>query len=129
MSTPAGQQDVRAAVRALDKEFERLASVKDADGIAQSVYAEDAQLLAPGTPLIRGRAAIRDFWHAFMQVTGPDVDIESQHVDEAGHLAYSVGRYRGTIAGTMQEGKFCVVFARQDDGNFRVVVHAFNPDA
>ncbi len=130
MSPATGSsQDIARQIRALDTEFMKHARAKDAAALTEAFYAEDAQMLAPGTPLIRGKAAIRDFWTAFMQVTGPEVTIETQHVEASGELAYGVGRYDGEIAGARQQGKYVVVFRRQADGGYKAIADIFNADA
>ena len=121
-------QDVARQIRALDAEFMKFARVKDAAGLTEAFYAEDAQLLAPGAPVIRGKAAIRDFWTGFLQVAGPEVTIDSQQIEGAGDLAYCVGRYDGEIAGARQQGKFVVVFRRQADGGYKAIADIFNAD-
>jgi len=64
-----------------------------------------------------------------MQVTGPDVTIESDHIEAAGDLAYCVGRYDGEIEGKRQQGKYVVVFRRQADGGYKAIADIFNADA
>jgi ketosteroid isomerase-like protein len=92
-------------------------------------YADDAQLLAPGAPLIRGKAAIRDFWTAFLLVAGPEVTLDSQTIEASGDLAYGVGRYEAEIGGARQQGKFVVVYRRQADGGYKAIADIFNADA
>ena len=130
MSTPAyGGSSAAEAIRALDAEFVRLARNKDAAALTDMFYAEDAQLLPPGSPLIRGKAAIREFWTAFMTIAGDDVTLESHDIEAAGDLAYCVGRYSGTIGGQASQGKYVVVFRKQADGGYKAIADCFNADA
>lgn len=128
-SAASGLQDVAQKIRALDAEFIRHAKAKDAAGITEFFYAEDALLLPPNAPLVRGKKAIREFWTSFMTQTGTDVTIDSHDISASGDLAYSVGRWTGTIGGVKQQGKYCVVLRRQADGGYKAIVDAFNADA
>jgi ketosteroid isomerase-like protein len=128
-SAASGTPDIAQLIRALDTQFMRLAKAKDAAGLTEAFYADDAQLLPPGAPLMRGKDAIRAFWTEFMKVAGPDVTLETRHVESAGDLAYGVGQYTGTIAGAVQQGKYVVVYRRQADGGYKAIVDCFNPDA
>ena len=116
------------AIRDLEKEFERLAREKDAAAMTELFYAEDAELLPPGAPLMKGKAAIRAFWTEFMKVAGAEVTLESHRIEAPGDLAYSVGRYDGEIAGARQQGKYIVVFRRQADGGYKAIADCFNAD-
>jgi ketosteroid isomerase-like protein len=125
----SASQDAAREIRILEQEFMRLARVKDAAALTETFYTEDAQLLAPGMPLIRGKAAIREFWTNFMQATGPEVILDSHQIEAAGDLAYCVGRYKAEIAGEPQQGKYLVVYRRQADGGYRAIADMFNADA
>lgn len=126
-SAASGIPEIAQTVQALEAEFMRHARAKDAAALTQAFYAEDAQLLAPGAPLVRGKAAIRDFWTAFLQVAG-DVMLDAHDSSASGDLAYCVGRYDGEIGGVRQQGKYVVVLRRQADGGYKAIVDAFNAD-
>ena len=129
MSTAAsGIPEVTRAIRELEQTFVLHARAKDAAALTEMFYAEDAQLLAPGVPVLRGKAAIRAFWTEFMKIAGADVTLEAETVEASGDMAYCVGRYDGTIAGARQHGKYVVVFRRQADGGYKAVADAFNAD-
>jgi ketosteroid isomerase-like protein len=124
-----GSQDVARQIRALDAVFMRLANEKDAAALTEVFYAEDAQLMPPNAPLVRGKAAIRDFWTAFMQMTGTDIVLDSYDISAAGDLAYGVGRWSGTLQGRKQQGKYIVVYRHQGDGGYKAIADIFNADA
>jgi ketosteroid isomerase-like protein len=127
-SAASGVPSIAQEIRALEAAFMKLASEKDAAALTEVFYAEDAHLLAPGTPLVQGKAAIRKFWTGFLQVAG-EVTLESHTVAESGDLAYGVGRYDGEIGGSRQQGKYLVVYKRQSDGGYKAIADAFNGDA
>jgi ketosteroid isomerase-like protein len=124
-----GSQDAARQIRALDTEFMRLANAKDAAALTKAFYAEDARLMPPNAPMVKGHAAIQDFWTAFMKVTGTDVTLETSDIEAAGDLAYGVGRWKGTLQGTKQQGKYIVVYRRQGDGGYKAIADIFNADA
>ena len=72
-ATP-GPNDAARAIRALEAEFQRLANANDAAAMTEAFYTDDAILLPPNAPQQNGKAAIRDFWKAFLAqgVTGRD---------------------------------------------------------
>src|SRR4051812_9350295 len=130
MSSPATTPtDVAAAIRALDVEFAFHANAHDAAALTEIFYTEDAQLLPPNAPLVRGKAAIRDFWTAFMTAGPSDASLQSDTIDASGDLAYCTGRYAFTMGGERHEGKYVVVYRRQADGGYKAIADAFGPNA
>ena len=107
----------------------RHANAKDAAALTEVFYADDAQLMPPNAPLMRGKAAIRDFWTEFMKITGTDVVLDTYDVSATGDLAYGIGRWKGTLQGKAQKGKYLVVYRRQADGGYKAIADIFNGDA
>ena len=130
MSTAAStQQDLTAAVRALDSEFARLANAGDAASLTDHFYAEDATLLPPGAPAMKGKAAIREFWAGFISALQPsEAALEATLVEGSGELVYSTGAYGFTSGGVRHTGKYLVVLRRQPDGSLKCVADAFGPN-
>jgi ketosteroid isomerase-like protein len=128
-SAASGGTSVAQEIRTLETAFMRLANEKDAAALTELFYAEDAQLLPPGMPLVQGKAAIRGFWSEFMKIAGNDVTLETHTAGAAGDLVYGVGRYAGTMGGVRQTGKYVVVYKRQADGGLKAIADAFNADA
>jgi ketosteroid isomerase-like protein len=128
-SAASGGTSAAQEIRALEAAFMKLANEKDAAALTELFYAEDAQLLPPGSPLVQGKAAIRAFWTAFMQIAGNDVTLETHTSGAAGDLVYGVGRYGGTMGGVRQTGKYVVVYKRQADGGLKAIADVFNADA
>lgn len=127
-ATP-GPNDAARAVRTLEAEFQRLANANDGAGLAEAFYTEDAQLLPPNAPQVNGKAAIRDFWKAFLAQGVSDVVLETGNVISSGDLAYGVGKYGYTASGVRQNGKYVVVYRRQANGSYRAVADSFNSNA
>ena len=125
------QTDLASAIRALDDEFTRNAMAKDADGLVDAFYAEDAQVLAPNQPVIAGKAQIRPFIRGLIDAGLTEMTLDPSLISGSGDLAYSVGKYRMTLhpAGADRiedKGKYVVVYRRQADGSWRAVADIFN---
>ena len=127
-ATP-GPNDAARAIRALEAEFQSHANANDAAALTEAFYTNDAVLLPPNAPQQNGKAAIRDFWKAFLANGISDVILETASVYSSGDLAYGVGKYGYTAAGTRQTGKYVVVYQRQSNGSYRAVADAFNSNA
>ena len=128
-SAASGASAVAQEIRTLDAAFMKLANEKDAAALTEVFYAEDAELLPPGAPAMRGRAAIRAFWTEFMKIAGNDLILDTHTIEAAGDLAHGVGRWTGTLGGVPQQGKYVVVYRRQADGGYKAIVDIFNADA
>jgi uncharacterized protein (TIGR02246 family) len=130
--TPAEEAQIRAA----DSLFAVGTNTGDADRVA-GVYAEDALLMPPNAPPIKGRAAIREFWNGLLQPYAVVITLGTDQIEGRGDLAYVVGHYRfvttpkakGTPAMSPEDGKFLEVFKRQPDGSWRYVADMYSPNA
>ena len=118
--------DIGRVIRALDAAFMEHAHAQDAAALTEAVYAEDAQLLPPNSPAIRGKEAIQAFWTAFMAAGVGDLTIETRDVYASGDLAYGSGQYDGNVGGERMQGKYAAVYRRQEDGGYKMVLDMFN---
>ena len=128
-----GQADVTGALRALDEEFVRSANAGDAGKLVSGFYAEDATLLPPNAPLIKGAENIRGFWQSVMDAGAGDVTLETTEIDASGDLAYGIGRYSLTMPApdggrSRDQGKYLVVFRRQPGGGWKAVADMVSSD-
>jgi uncharacterized protein (TIGR02246 family) len=117
-----------AAIRALDSAFNKAAAAKNIDAMA-STYATGAVLMAPGQAMIKGRDAISTALSGMAATPGFSLVITPDVVTPKGDLAYEIGSYALTFndkAGKPQPstGKYVVVWARQADGSWKLVVDA-----
>ncbi len=129
MSHPT-RVDEERTIHALVVEWSAAAAAKDAAKFA-SFYAEDAVLMLEDAPDMRGIVAMREGIAGMMQ--DPNFQL-SFHADEvvvarSRDLAYETGSYSLTMTGPdggpMQEaGHYVVVWAKQADGTWKVVVDA-----
>ncbi len=98
-----------------------------------SYWADDAVMMAPGQPAIRGKAAIRDFVMASGQSPGFQISWEplEAHVAASGDLAYLIERNRiSTLDASgspmTAHNKVVTVWERQPDGSWKNVVDMWN---
>ena len=128
-----GQADVREALRALAQDFARNANAGDAGKLVSDFYTEDATLLPPNAPLIRGTQGIRGYWQGLMDAGAGDATMDTIQVDVSGDLAYEIGRYSFTVPSpsggrSSDQGKYLAVFRRQPDGGWKAVADMFSSD-
>ncbi len=96
---------------------------------AAKLYTDDAILLPPNTPMVKGRAAIQAWVEKFPPVT--DFTLNNVQVDGRDDLAYVLGTYTMTIvpAGPIKDsGKYIEIRRRQPDGEWLISVDIFNSD-
>ena len=98
-----------------------------------ALYTEDAMLLPPNEPVVKGRAAIRHYLGQFPKITSfkaPLVDI-----DGSGNLAYARGTYEVTLmppgakTPVKDSGKFIEIRRKEPDGSWLILRDFWNPDA
>jgi ketosteroid isomerase-like protein len=95
-------------------------------------YSEDAILLPPNAPEIRGRAAIQKFFEGFPKFTVFKQSVEEIHGDE--NFAYPQGTYEtsfippGGKAPLQDKGKVLAVWRKQPNGSWLVTRVIWNSD-
>jgi uncharacterized protein (TIGR02246 family) len=121
-----------AAIRAASTEWLAAARAKNADAFV-SFYADDAVLMIEGAPDASGKTAIREAIGGMMQDPNFALGFTTTGVVVAGSgdIAYETGRYALTIsdasngnAPVTQTGAFVVVWRKQADNSWKVVVDA-----
>lgn len=121
----------KQAVEQFTRTFESLFNTGDAAGMA-AFYAEDAKLLAESTELIRGRAAIKQFWqHAIARARAADAirTISLDEVTSSADLGYALG----TVVVRIPQGrqittKYATIWQRDADGRWRLAVDSSSPN-
>jgi len=115
----------QADVRAKANEFANAASHGNVDGMV-AFYDDDAMLMPPGAPVMRGKAAIRQFWTGFASLGAIDATLTTDDVIHSGDLAVESGHFDLTItpkggAPIRDNGKYVVVWR-----NGKIVRDIFN---
>ena len=101
----------REAIDAANAAFVKAFLAGDAKAVSE-LYTEDAQLIAPGADVVRGRKAIAAFWAGSMKTTR-GVRLETTAVESAGDLAVEDGMAHLVASdGTQSSARYVVVWKR-----------------
>ena len=110
--TAARADQVREAVETGNRAFIAAFLRGDAHAVAD-LYTESAQLIAPGSPVARGRSAIAAAWQKAIDAGTKDLRLETADVESAGDLAFETGVVRLVAKdGGITEGRYVVVWKR-----------------
>ena len=98
----------------VNRAFEEAARKGDMDRLA-SLYTPDAMVLAPDTPVVKGRDAIKQFWTSAAQQMGlKEVRLQTTDLQIAGDTAYEVGEALLTLQSGPAAVKYVVVWKKVD---------------
>lgn|SRR5262249_7966020 len=127
------QADFKAAIEKAIAAWEKAFNAKDAAAVAK-LYTEDATLLPPGSPAVKGRANIQSFFESFISAGGSDAKLRVVQVESSGDMAYEIGAFEAVLpqpqGGTARgSGKYVVIWKRQSDGLVKLAVDIFNANA
>jgi len=119
-------------LRAQTMAWEKAYNSGDAKGVAAQ-YAEDALLLPPGSPAVKGRAAIQHFFTkdiADSKAAGAMFVINyPTEVGVSGNMGWESGTYKAIVKGAVVEsGKFLSV-SRKQGGKWLYIRDTWNADA
>lgn len=123
-----------AAIRDINKKWMELIAAKDAKAIAETVYAENGQLLPPNSPKAVGRDALVQAWTGVTSIPGVQLTFETESLTfaKSGELAVEVGTYKMVMgegaAQATETGKSVVTWIRKD-GKWQVLTDMFSSDA
>lgn len=101
---------------------------KDADALA-ALYAEDALVLPPNVPAIKGRAGAKSFFGNAMGAGIREIRLVTEEVDGDEENAIEKGAYEMKVDGdmTVDRGKYLVHW-RKVNGEWRLYQDMFNSD-
>jgi ketosteroid isomerase-like protein len=131
---PEANAQVVQAIKDHEDQFFAAMRRGDVDAMVE-VYTDDAISLAPGAPLVRGKAALREFWTRYLQDTASvDVDHETVVLEHRDDLLYEVSTYVQTIHWkngkvTEDRGKWLTVKKQQPDGSWKTHIGAWSSDS
>jgi len=123
----------RAAILRIDKEWAVAAGEgRDVDRIV-SFWADDAKVYAPGTPLLVGKEAIRQFVQKSLATPGFSIHWETTEVvvSSDGSLAYATGTNRTTLNDAQGKqieihGKGVTVWRKDPSGAWKCIIDIWN---
>jgi len=123
-----------SAIRNQDSEWSKAAGAKDLEKTI-SFYADDAVVMPPNSPVLRGKEPIRAFWKGMLGAPLFDGGWKATKVEVArsGDLGYVSGTYefRENDAGgkpMTDKGKYLLVWKKQPDGSWKCVADMFSSD-
>lgn len=138
VSTGTAQQRSSSANNAADiatitrtgAEFSQLYMRGDNQGMA-NIYTEDGAIFPPGRPIIRGRAAIAEYWKLGAGVKVVDHKTTADSIIIRGDIAYDYGTFRAQNSrdGQMSNpgfGKYVIVWRRQSEGRWLMHLDIWN---
>ena len=117
-------------IRKNANDFAAAASHGNVDGM-MAFYADDAILLPPNAPAMRGKDAIRQFWSGFTSLGAIDATLTTDDVMQSGDLAAETGHFdltitpKGSAAPIKDNGKYLVVW-KNAGGQWKIVRDTFN---
>jgi len=107
----------------MNRDFAAALNAKDAQAAA-ALYTEDAVLIPPGEPLVRGREAIEEYWRGAIESGGVrDVSVETMDALSSGSLGYETGSFILTANGpdgeaVIDRGRYIELLRREPDGRW-----------
>ncbi len=121
-----------AAVRRVTQEWVLACNTRQLDELLD-LYAPDAVVVRSNLPLLRGAAAVREFFFSAIESGLGEVAVEPIRVEVLGDLAHEVGRYSALVPGTAgkrreERGKYLWVFAKQSSGDWKLVSECWSSD-
>jgi ketosteroid isomerase-like protein len=121
-----------AAVRSITQEWVLACNTRHLDDLLE-LYVSDALVLRSNYPPIRGAAAVREFFFGALDAGLGEVEVEPLRVDIVGDLAYEAGRCKALIPSSSgkrreERGKYLWVFARQSNGQWKLVADCWSSD-
>lgn len=132
----APSAEVSASVEELGKmnrDFAAALLARDGKAAA-ALYAEDAMLIPPGEPVVKGRAAIEAYWQGAIDNAGIEgVTVETIEAKSSGSLGYEVGRFSMTVTGpdgalVTERGRYTELLRREADGTWRSTLGIWNAE-
>lgn len=121
-----------AAVRRLTQEWVLACNTRQLDELLE-LYTPDALVLRSNLPLLRGAAAVREFFFSALESGLGEVAIEPIRVEVVGDVAHEVGRYSALVPGAAgkrreERGKYLWVFAKQSSGDWKLASECWSSD-
>jgi ketosteroid isomerase-like protein len=136
MATPTktGLDQIRLAMARTNDLFNTEVFGKRNFAVLDEIYTADARILPPGSPLISGRQAIKEFWSNLVQaVSAKSAVLTSVDVIPSGEGVVEIGSAKlfmepeGQSAAEM-EVKY-VVYWQQEDGRWKWHVDIWNQNS
>jgi uncharacterized protein (TIGR02246 family) len=117
----------------MNRDFVKALTAHDA-AAAANLYAEDASLLPPNEPIVKGRANIQKYWQAGIDAGIVDASVQTIDAKSHGDLGYEIGRFEMQIKDstgniTVEKGKFTEILKRNAEGKWMSIYGMWSTDA
>jgi len=123
-----------AELMQLSRDWSDLIKTHDLDAILEG-WAEDAVMMAPGFPPLRGKAAIRAYIEEAFKIPGFSIWWETLevHISQSGDMAYMIERNQVTMHDEQgnpvtENNKTVTVWRKGGDGHWKNVIDMWNAD-
>ena len=111
-------------VRSFNARFSAALAAQDVEAVVDA-YTDDARILLPGLPPVRGRDAISALFRTSLANGPSNITFSTDELWDCGDIVIDVGTY----ASGGETGKYVVVHERQPDGSLRMAVDAPSRDS
>ncbi len=120
------------AIRSASEEWAKTAVSKDAVKFV-SYYTDDATVMLPNEPVLKGKDAIKAVAGPMMQDPNFAIAFTTDKVEVSGTLGYTQGTVKASSTGRDGKrlddtGKYLTVWKKQEDGSWKAVQDIFNSD-
>jgi len=116
----------------ISRNWSKTAASQNLDSVL-SYWSDDAVVMQPGMPLLKGKEEIRGMLDRSTKIPGFRISWEPQsaHISECGDMAYLVENTQITVNDTMGnpvtiQNKAVTIWQRQEDGQWKAVVDIWN---
>jgi ketosteroid isomerase-like protein len=118
-------------VRKMTQDWALACNTKQLDDLV-SLYLNDAIVLRPNIPPVRGAAAIREMFFSVLDSGFGEVEFEPMRVEVFGEIAYEAGRCKALVPIAMgkrreERGKYLVLCTRQN-GEWKMIADCWSSD-
>jgi uncharacterized protein (TIGR02246 family) len=119
------------AVRKVAQDWVLACNTKQLDDMV-SLYAADATVLRPNVPVLRGTAAIREFFFSLLDAGLGEVELDPLRTEVIGDVAYDAGRCQMLVPVSVSQrreerGKYLMILARQS-GEWKILADCWGVD-
>lgn len=116
----------------MNRDFAKALTAHDAVAAA-NLYAEDASLLPPNEPIVKGRENIQKYWQAGIDAGIVGASVQTIDAKSDGDLGYEIGRFEMQIKDStgniiVEKGKFTEILKRNADGKWMSIYGMWSTD-
>ena len=120
------------AVRRLSQDWAIACNTRHLEDVLD-LYGSDAIMYRSNQPVVRGPAALREFFVAALDAGLGEAALETARVEIAGDMAYEAGKFTALVPGAggkrrEERGKFVRVFSKDAEGDWKITVDCWSSD-